>query len=161
MIQSLRAAFNQAFTEEKYQEFLEILTRKFNYEIEFRVAETPVFIPIELRKRIFEACDQIVDVISRPDFIERTKRAIPEGKNVPGEDKHTQFLAIDFAICEDKDGNLIPQLIEMQGFPSLFAFQDLISQAYRSHFNIPANLEYLFSGLTSESYRSCRADRER
>lgn len=154
MIQSLRAAFNQAFTEEKYQEFLEILTRKFNYEIEFRVAETPVFIPIELRKRIFEACDQIVDVISRPDFIERTKRAIPEGKNVPGEDKHAQFLAIDFAICEDKDGNLIPQLIEMQGFPSLFAFQDLISQAYRSHFNIPANLEYLFSGLTSDSYRS-------
>lgn len=153
MIPSLRKAFNEAFTEEKYQEFLSKLTNRFNYEIEFRVAETPVFIPLALRKRIFEACDQIIDVICQPNFKELTDRAIPAGKNVPNEDEHAQFLAIDFAICQDENGELTPQLIEMQGFPSLFAFQDLVSQAYGNHYQIPRNLEYLFSGLNSESYR--------
>jgi hypothetical protein len=152
MIPSIRNAYNQAFTDKRYQEFLHFLNSKYDYDIEFRIAETPVFIPKALKHRLFEACDEIVDVITKPDFIALTDRAIPDGKNVPNEDQHAQFLAIDFAICEDENGELIPQLIEMQGFPSLFAFQDLISQAYRQFFDIPANFDYLFSGLNSKEY---------
>lgn len=153
MIPSIRAAYNQTFSEKKYQDFLRFLNDKFEYEIEFRVAETPAFIPKALSKRIFDACNEIVSVVSRPDFKALTDRSIPKDKNVPGEDGHSQFLAIDFAICEDEKGELTPQLIEMQGFPSLFAFQDLISQAYKTYLNVPLNLEYLFSGLNSASYR--------
>jgi hypothetical protein len=153
MIPSLREKYNKEFTEERYQEFMNFLNTRYDYEIEFRIAETPVFIPRELRKRIFEACDQIIDVVTSPDFKEKTERAIPKGKSVPNEDKHTQFMAIDFAICHDGAGQLTPQLIEMQGFPSLFAFQDLISQAYKTYFNIPENFGYLFSGLNSQEYR--------
>lgn len=158
MIPSLRAAFNQAFTEEKYQAFLKDLYSGFGHEIEFRIAETPVFIPLQLRTRIFEACDHIIDVISNPDFHQKTDRAIPPGKNVPHEDKQTQFLAIDFAVCEDEAGELTPQLIEMQGFPSLYAFQDVISEKFRNHYDFPSNLDYLFSGLTSTSYRKLLGD---
>jgi len=154
MIPHIRQAYNQDFTEAKYQEFLHFLNTRFQYEIEFRIAETPVFIPKQLKSRIFEACDQIIAEICKPDFKQKTDRAIPTGKNVPGEDNHTQFLAIDFAICHDQNGELTPQLIEFQGFPSLFAFQDLISKAYRSFFTIPENFEYLFSGLTSAEYLS-------
>lgn len=153
MIPSYRKAFNEAFTEEKYKAFLEDLYSRFHYEIEFRVAETPVFISADLKRRIFEACDQILEVVCRPDFKELTNRAIPPEKNVPGEDDHAQFLAIDFAICEDEKGDLTPQLIEFQGFPSLFAFQDLISKYYQAHFSLPSHLEYLFSGLNSTTYR--------
>jgi hypothetical protein len=152
MNSSIRETYNQAFTQEKYQALLNYLNGKYNYEIEFRIAETPVFINKELKRRIFEACDQIIEVISASGFKEKTDRAIPEGKFVPGEDAHTQFLAIDFAICSDQEGKLTPQLIEIQGFPSLYAFQDLISKAYPMFFDIPKNLDYLFSGLNSESY---------
>jgi hypothetical protein len=153
MIPSIRNQFNQQFTDQKYKAFLEELFTRFGHEIEFRIAETPVFIPKDLKNRLFEACDHIIDVILQPDFIEKTDRAIPEGKNVPHEDKHAQFLAIDFAICEDSDGNLTPQLIEMQGFPSLFAFQDVISETFRKHYACPPDFDHLFSGLTSEKYR--------
>ncbi len=153
MIPSIRNHFNQQFTEQKYKAFLEELYTRFGHEIEFRIAETPVFIPRDLKNRLFEACDHIIDVIIQPDFAAKTDRAIPEGKNVPSEDKHAQFLAIDFAICEDSDGNLTPQLIEMQGFPSLFAFQDVISETFRRHYACPPDFDYLFSGLTSQKYR--------
>ena len=152
MIPSVRSAYNQAFTQERYLEFLNFLNSKYSYDIEFRIAETPVFIPRELKQRIFEACDEIISVITDADFKSKTDRAIPEGKFVPKEDEHTQFLAIDFAICKDDSGALTPQLIEFQGFPSLFAFQDLVSKAYRQFFSLPANFEYLFSNLSSESY---------
>lgn len=153
MIPHYRRNFNASFSEEKYHSFLDQLTQKFNYEIEFRVAETPVFIPLALRKRIFDACNQIIDVVCQDDFKIKTDRAIPQGKNVPAEDAHSQFLAIDFAICKDENGELTPQLIEFQGFPSLFAFQDMVSAAYRDYFHLPEELEYLFSGLNSVSYR--------
>ncbi len=152
MIKEIREAYNQAFTPEKYGAFKEFLNSRFGFEIEFRIAETPVFIPLALRKKIFSACDDIIRVISEPGFKAKTDRAIPEGKYVPGETPHTDFLAIDFAICEDERGELVPQLIEMQGFPSLFAFQDMVSKAFPTFFNIPPHLEYLFSGLSSKSY---------
>lgn len=154
MIPAIRAAYNQAFTQEKYEAFLQYLNQKYDYEIEFRVAETPAFIPAALGRRIFEACDEIISVILQPNFKALTGRAIPKGKNVPREDAHTQFLAIDFAICTDENGELIPQLIEAQGFPSLFAFQDLISQTYPRFFDIPDGFRYLFSGLDPASYRA-------
>jgi hypothetical protein len=154
MISSLRSSFNQAFTEEKYQAFLQDLYLHFGHEIEFRIAETPVFIPYDLRTKLLDACEHIVSVLLQPDFLSRTDRAIPADCRVPGEDGHTQFLAIDFAVCRDANGALTPQLIEMQGFPSLYAFQDVISMYYRKHFEIPQNLNHLFSGLDSAQYRA-------
>jgi hypothetical protein len=41
---------------------------------------------------------------------------------VPNEDDHTTFLAIDFGICEE-EGAIVPKLIEVQGFPSLYNYQ--------------------------------------
>jgi hypothetical protein len=153
MISSIRKSFNDAFTEERYQAFLQDLYQQFGHEIEFRIAETPVFIPKALGQKLFDACDHIVSVIRREDFMDKTARAIPEGKSVPAEDAHTQFLAIDFAVCQDANGELFPQLIEMQGFPSLYAFQDVISGKYRDHFFIPEGFNHLFSGLSSAEYR--------
>ena len=41
---------------------------------------------------------------------------------MPNEDQHTTFLAADFGICEE-GGEIVPKLIEVQGFPSLYNFQ--------------------------------------
>jgi hypothetical protein len=71
---------------------------------------------------------------------------------VPNEDDHTSLLAIDFAICEDGNGGFIPQLIELQGFASLYCYQEWLSMMYRKHFNIPENFDNKFNGYTHESY---------
>jgi hypothetical protein len=51
---------------------------------------------------------------------------------VPGDDSHYHFLAIDFGICRNESGELEPQLIELQAFPSLFGFQRQYEEDLRS-----------------------------
>src|SRR5688572_12336473 len=55
MIPDIRADYNAAFTPERYQAFLNDLYAQFDHIPGFRIAETPVFIPAELREKIFEA----------------------------------------------------------------------------------------------------------
>ena len=59
---------------------------------------------------------------------------------------------MDFGICLDADGNYHPQLIEVQGFPSLYFFQDLVARGYREAYDIPQEYSHLFGGITSEDY---------
>lgn len=152
MVPSIRKQFNDSFTELKYQEYLSSLNEKFKEAIEFRVAETPVFIDRIFKEKILSACESIVDVIVKPDFIELTNQAIPENVKVPNENSHTHFIAFDFGICENEEGDLEPQLIEMQGFPTLFAYQIWHDQINRKCFSIPDNYSTYFSNLDATSY---------
>jgi hypothetical protein len=152
MVPSIRKQFNDSFTELKYQEYLSLLNEKFKGAIEFRVAETPVFIDRTFKEKILSACESIVDVIVKTDFIELTNQAIPENVKVPNENSHTHFIAFDFGICENEEGDLEPQLIEMQGFPTLFAYQIWHDQINRKCFSIPDNYSTYFSDLDATSY---------
>lgn len=155
MIQPLRQAYNDAFSPERYQAFLDAIDHDLPGELDFRVAETPVFIPKILTDKLLAACNDIVDVITRDDFKALTERAIPAGQRVPNElpDDHTQFLAVDFAVCRDEsNGELTPQLIELQGFPSLYAFQPYVAAQFRAHFPVPDTLSHLFHSADNEGY---------
>jgi hypothetical protein len=152
MIPQIREQFNNNFTEEKYSNFLEDLNSKHPGAIEFRVAETPVFIGKDFTKKMIDTCEAIVDVITQPDFKERTNRAIPKDENVPGENEHTDFIAFDFGICENENGELEPQLVEMQGFPTLFGFQAYYPEVIEKHFDIPENFSPYLNGYSKESY---------
>lgn len=152
MISSIRSDYNKAFTDEKYQRFLKDLNDSYNYEIEFRVSETPIFIDKEFRKIIEKAGEEIVDVLVDPAFRQQSEKAIPPALRVGTENDHTHLLAIDFAICEDGKGGFIPQLIELQGFASLYCYQEWLSQKYRQHFDIPANFDNKFNGYTHDSF---------
>ncbi|NOT75503.1 MAG: hypothetical protein HOP08_11270 [Cyclobacteriaceae bacterium] len=151
MIPEVRAAYNKSFSESKYAAFLAELDALYNYKITFRVAETPLFVGHDFKKKLIQASDDIIDFLVRKDVKELTAPALPPELNVPNETDHTLFLALDFAVV--KYGNeLEPRLIEMQGFPSLYGWQDLISQKYREHFDIPDRLQSHF-GFSSEEYR--------
>ena len=139
MIDSARKAYNRSFSEEKYQAFLNHLNAAFNYKIPFRVAESPVFIDKTFAQKINEASNEIIDFLVRPDFKELTEGAIPKSLYVPNETDHTLFLALDYAVVKSESGDLIPQLIEMQGFPSLFGWQHFIAQQYPKFFDVPEN----------------------
>jgi len=152
MIPEIRDQFNSDFSEKKYQDFLADLNSKHPGQIDFRVAETPVFIPKKFTKKIIEACEAIVDIITAPDFKKITQRAIPKGENVPNENEHTDFIAFDFGICENEDGELEPQLIEMQGFPTLFGFHAYYPEILKKHFHIPENFSNYLNGFDEASY---------
>ncbi len=134
MINDLRVHYNQSFTQEKYKDFLDDLNSKYPGDILFRMAETPIFIPKDFTKKIIDACEAIVDVIIADNFKTITASAIPEGEAVPNENNHTDFIAFDFGICENEAGELEPQLIEMQGFPTLFGFQIYYPEVLKNNF---------------------------
>ncbi len=123
MVPALRKAFNESFTREQYEAFLQDLQGKYPGAIEFRIAETPVFIDKIFGQKLIDTCESIVDVITDPKFKQLTARAIPPGENVPGENDHSHMIAFDFGVCINEHNELEPQLIEMQGFPTLFGFQ--------------------------------------
>lgn len=152
MVQHIRQAFNQAFTEEKYLHFLQSLNSKHPGAIDFRVAETPVFIPATFTSKMLGACESIVDVIIDKSFKKLTEKAVPPHLNVPNETNFTRCIAFDFGICLNNNGEIEPQLIEMQGFPSLFAFQLLYDDVLRQHFDIPQNFSPFFNGFDANSY---------
>lgn len=151
MIDSLRIQFNSEFSKEKYEAFLQDIASDFDYKPTFRIAETPFFIPRKLKHQLFEASHQVIDFIKRPDFKTLTQRSIELNTNVPSEDEHTQFLAIDFGICEE-EGQLVPKLIEVQGFPSIFNFQFNLFRKILKHYPYLNVLSPYPDGIDETSY---------
>jgi len=152
MIPEIRKKFNSEWSEEKYKKFLNDLNNYFGFEIGFRVAETPIFISKELKEDILNAVKVITDYLWSDDYKKISLNAIPAGLDVPNDPGYPAMLALDFAICKDLSGNFIPQLIELQGFSSLFFYELLQNKMYRTHFNIPSNFGGLFNIQNPEGY---------
>ena len=153
MIPELRKQFNEKFSEAAYRQYLEDLQAPYPGALDFRVAETPLFIPAVFRDQMLEACEHIIDVITAPEFKQQSEAAIPTNYSVPNEDGHPQCLVFDFGICEESPGVFEPRLIEMQGFPSLFGYQLWHEQVTRRHFTIPPGFATYLQGYDPKSYR--------
>ena len=153
MVPSLRKLYNQDFTPEKYHAFLQEMNTRYPGQLDFRVAETPVFIPQDFIRQALEACESIIDVVTEPRYHQLSERAIPEHLRVPNEDSYPHFIAFDFGICTNAEGGLEPQLIEMQGFPSLFAFQAALPQVHARHLWQPAGYSNYLNGFTEATYK--------
>ncbi|MBS4070733.1 MAG: hypothetical protein KGZ90_05365 [Algoriphagus sp.] len=151
MKESIREKFNQEFSQEKYLTFLEDIASDFDFKPTFRIAETPFFIPKDLENQLIEACNQVITFIQRTDFKVLTQRAIELNTDVPNEDAHTQFLAIDFGICEE-NGNVIPKLIEVQGFPSIFNFQFNLFRKIQKYYPFLSEMTPYPLGITDDRY---------
>jgi hypothetical protein len=152
MVQDLRTAYNQFFTSEKYARFLEDLNSRFPGAIDFRVAETPVFVDRSFTQKLMDACETITDLIISPDFLDKTERAIPAEDRVPDETPFPEMIAFDFGICENDKGELEPQLIEMQGFPTLVGFQTYYPEVLQKHFPIPEGYSHYMGSYNKETF---------
>jgi hypothetical protein len=152
MVPELRTAFNAAFTKSKYEAFLQDLHNQHPGAIEFRVAESPVFVDKGFAQKLLDACESIIDVIADPAFNRLTERSIPPHERVPNENSHTHMIAFDFGVCINKQNELEPQLIEMQGFPTLFGFQVMYPDIFRKHFDIPPNYSQYLGGYNRDTY---------
>lgn len=153
MIEKYRKSFNINFKEETYQALLNDVSKKFDYKPVFKIAETPIFLPTLLKKRLVDACHDIMSVINQPNFKTLTEGAFFDDKmKVPNEDEHSKFVQLDFGICLDENGHPTPKLIELQGFPSLYCFQNLMENMYRKHYNIPEHLSIHPTGITATEF---------
>ena len=149
---SARKTHNANFTEEKYEQFIANLNKGLREPIAFRVAETPVFLTADFRDKLISAGDDIIDTILQPNFKEFTARAIPQKWCVANENDHPHFIALDFGVCTDEIGNIVPKLIELQGFPSLYGFQVHLADSYRESFDISNDWTIFFGGLDRAAY---------
>ena len=152
MQQELRQKFNANFTEEKYLVYLKKIEDLHPGSLDFRNAETPVFVPKDFTQKMLTACDDIIDVIIQPNFKSLTERSIPKDIMVPGENEYSDFIVFDFGVCENSNGELEPQLIEMQGFPTLFAFQAYHTDYTRAFANMPATHDAYLNNYHQDSY---------
>lgn len=151
MIDLYRQLFNQQFSEQKYKAFQEDIAGDFDYVPTFRMAESPFFISEELKQQLIEGSEQVIDFITQPNFKELTERALLLNTRVPNEDAHTTFLAIDFGICEE-DGQVIPKLIEVQGFPSLFNFQQVLYGKFQKQYPFLEEFTPYITGISETEY---------
>ena len=154
MIPEIREKFNAAFDQRTYDAFINDIHTSNRESLVFRVSETPLFLSDEMARRLIEAAYDVIRVIERSDYKEKVRAAIPSGMTVAGEDDHTTFLQVDFAICRDEQGNFTPQLIELQGFPSLYCYQHYLYGKLREYFPIPEDFTPFFSGLDADTYKN-------
>jgi hypothetical protein len=151
MIPKYRDLFNSQFTDKKYQEFKDDITSDFDYEPTFRIAETPFFISNELKAQMLEGCSDIIKLIQQKDFKKLTEKSLELNHKVPNEDEHTTFLAIDFGICEENRA-VVPKLIEVQGFPSLYNYQINLYEKFKKHYPFLKDLTPFINDITPQEY---------
>ena len=153
MIEPFRSDFNARFTEAKYAALIERLNHESSSTVEFRMAETPCFFTERFLGTIVEAGKELThQLIDNPAYVQRSKAAIPEVYNVPGQGAHPHFMTVDFGLVRNAEGVLEPRLVEMQAFPSIFGFQPAFGRAYKEIYELDPRLQYLFGGLTDEAY---------
>jgi hypothetical protein len=153
MIPSLRQAYNASFTDDRYRGYKRRLEERGRMEIPFRLAESPVFLPAALRDQMVDASLEIFRQLSTTEALRRSEAAVPPELDVPGCDPLPTFAVTDFAVTREPDGRLAPRLIELQAFPTLYAFQAVQCEELARITPGGERLGWFLSGLDAEGYR--------
>ncbi len=170
MIPFLREQFNANFAPEKYQAFLRRVDEACGTHVEFRLSETPCFFPKALIDRMArDGAELIRQLVDSPAYLSKSNEAVPTEFKVPNEPDHPMFVQVDFGLVRDAAGELQPKLVELQAFPSLYAYQGPLAEAYLEAYGLGASgfqlrasgsrtpeagsLKHLLSGLETASYR--------
>ncbi len=150
MIPSLRKAFNDSFTPEKYQTFLKRMDDVCATHVQFRLSETPCFFPKPLIDRMAaDGAELIRQLVDSPAYLAKSEEAVPAEFKVPNEPRHPMFVQVDFGLVRDAHGELQPKLVELQAFPSLYAYQGPLAEAYIDVYG----LQELASGVRASGVR--------
>jgi hypothetical protein len=165
MIPNLRRQFNQKFTPEKYQRFIQNIDNICGTHVQFRLSETPCFFPKELIDRMARGGEELIrQLVESSEYRKKSDEAVPAEFTVPNEAPHPMFVQVDFGLVRDSTGELRPKLVELQAFPSLYAYQGFLAQSYIAVYGLEklasdlgsqtsSQLKYFLSGLDEVSYR--------
>jgi hypothetical protein len=153
MLQPYRDQFNANFTPAKYSDLVTRLNRLTRTPIEFRVAETPCFFSRELIHELAEAGATLThQLLDNPEYLQASNQTIPEQYRVPNENPQPNFMTVDFGLVRNPNSTLTPKLVELQAFPSIFGYQDILSRQYIENYNLDPNLTWHLGGLNDKTY---------
>jgi hypothetical protein len=157
MIPLLRQHFNANFKPENYREFLRRIDSACGTHVQFRLCETPCFFPKSLLDRLADDGKHLIHQLAdNPEYRARSDQSIPLEFRVPNEPPHPMFIQVDFGLVRNTNGELQPKLVELQAFPSLYAYQVTLAQSYLDVYGLhdaAPGLSYLLSGLDDQTYR--------
>ncbi len=129
----LRARFNAGFRPSLGEAVRRDLARRVGHGVPFPVAETPLFFSAAVRDRFAEAAREVMALLSDPAWIESQEQFVPEPYRSATRNALPQMAQIDFAVARDESGEFVPKCVELQGFPSLYAFQILLADVWATH----------------------------
>lgn len=153
MIASYRHPFNSRFDDASYRAMLADLDAQAGTRVKFRVAETPCFFPKILLDTIVSAGTELTQqLLANREYMAASLAAIPEDYRLPSSSDHPHFMTADFGLIHQADGSYAPRLVELQAFPSVFAFQNLLGNAYKEFFQMAPGLTSYLGGHTEESF---------
>jgi hypothetical protein len=137
MITERRRAFNDSFTPGKYRTFLARLDERCGAHVKFRVCETPCFFPAPLIEAMQTAGAELIrQLLQNELYLEAARGQIPPGFRVQNEPVRPMFIQADFGLVRDSTGQIAPKLVEIQGFPSLYAYQPVLEDTYREVYDL-------------------------
>ena len=118
---AFRRVYNQSFSPEFYEQYRNRLQAMVG-PVPYRLAESPLFIPPATRDRLFRYTAEIISQLAEPERLAKARAAVPPEYDVPGQDSAPGVMTVDFAVVRGEDGELDGRVVELQAFPSLFAF---------------------------------------
>jgi len=152
MIPSLRQAFNSQFSSDKYQRFRRELSARCGMEVPFQVSETPCFFPASLVERLGEDGKTLIrQLVDSPEYHARSESTIPDRFRVANESRHPMFIQVDFGLVRDASGEVQPKLVELQAFPSLYAYQPVLAHTYLDVFGLDSGFQEGSSQFAAKS----------
>jgi hypothetical protein len=155
MIPELRARFNSSWTPAAYERFLSLVAGRTGGPSPFRLSESPVFLPCEVVERAARYGREIVEqLLSDEGYLQASETMVPPRWRVPDEDTHPLYVQADFGLVRDEEGQWQPKLVEIQGFPSLYALQPVVAACYRDAYGVNASLPIFPGGLTPAAYHA-------
>src|SRR5207253_6059006 len=149
----LRRQFNAAFTPEKYQRFLRRMEERCHTKIQFRICETPCFFAASLMNQMAATGEVLVrQLLDDEDYRHASDAAVPAEFHTPGEERDPLFVSVDFGLVREAGSEPQPRLVELQAFPTLYAYQAALALEYKEAYDLPDTLKVFFGDLELEKY---------
>jgi hypothetical protein len=151
MIPALRQRFNREFTSDRYATFIAAIERQCGGHVEFRLSETPFFIPADLFNKLESVANEFLSqLLGNATYLKAADAMVPEPFRHAHDEARPTFLQVDFGLLQGPHG-IEARLVELQAFPSLYGFQMLLSETARHHYGFPEVTPYAH-GISRDEY---------
>lgn len=143
----LQEAFVHRVTDESYRAFCENLEQWLGMRIDYRVCEMPIFVSAAFQQQLEEAAVSIIRQCVAQEAYAASEQTLQPRFRVRNESPLPLFSVVDFAVTDHG-----PKLIELQGFPSLYAYQHLYAQMMIDQYGLEGATPLMRGATTREAY---------
>lgn len=153
MVPALRERFNRDWTPERHARLVARLAERAGVPLSFTVSETPCFFPAELLAEMGRTGVELVEgFLADAAGRAAAEALIPARYLGANQEARPTCVQVDFGLVREADGRWTPRLVELQAFPSLYAFQHVLGALHREIHELPASLAAHLDGLDAASY---------